>query len=115
MLRAELEAIVEQLLTTSEQGAELSLDALGEAIGTRAVSPPEIQAMIDAVEARGRRFAVAKNAGQGENYLRSVVSAARTMANTLGRAPTVSEIAAHTGLPLADVKHALSLLQIMQR
>lgn len=105
-LRPPLRAIVDDLARSNE----VTLDALGEAIGVRPITPPEIEAMIDALEARGVRV-VAPEGGGGEARLGRVVAAARAF----GRPATVAEIADKSGLTPDEVKTALALLKVMQR
>lgn len=112
-MRPELEAIVRALLASSDDA--VSIDALGEAIGDRAVTHDEIDAMIAALEAAGRRVVGADGAGEGEARLRAVVAAAKELRAALGRTPTALEIADKTGLSVDAVKHALSLARVMQR
>lgn len=113
-MRAELQAIVDALLASSADSREVSLDALGEAIGARAITSEEIDAMIGALEAAGRKI-IGPEGGAGEALLKDVVAAARALAPELGRKPTVAEIAAKSGLSAAQVHHALALLKVMQR
>jgi hypothetical protein len=114
-MRPELRELVDALLKASEDSREVTLDALGDAIGTRAVTHDEIDAMIGALEAQGRRVVGASGAGEGEARLRAVVAAARDLRASLGRTPTAREIADKTGLDLDAVKHALALARVMQR
>ena len=109
-LRTELELIVAELSIA----AEVSLDAIGEAIGTRAVSQAEIDDMIAALEARGVRV-VGPEGGGGEERLRVVVTTARALRGELGRSPKPAEIAARSGLIEDEVRRALALVQVMQR
>lgn len=112
-MRKELLAIVEVLLARTPAGGTLTIDDIGEAIGLRAVSPPEIDAMIDLLERAGRK--VASPEGQrGESYLKVVVAAARAL-RAEGKTPRAEDIAARTGLSREDVEHALSLVKVMQR
>jgi sigma-70-like protein len=113
-VRAELQAIVDDLLAKSAESGEVHLDAVGEAIGARAITTPEIEAIFDALDGAGRKL-VGPNGGAGEDRLKAVVAAARTLAASLARKPTVAEIAREAGLSEADVKHALELLKVMQR
>jgi hypothetical protein len=113
-LRAELKAIVEALLAASEDAREITLDAIGEAIGTRAITPEEIDAIIRALEAAGRTVS-GPAGGDGEARLKAVLTAARELRPELGRAPTVGEIAARSGLGEDQVRHALALAKVMQR
>lgn len=113
-LRPELAAIVDALTTSSERSRTVHLDAIGEAIGARAVAADEIDAMIAVLESRGRTI-VGPDGGHGEAHLKKVVATARALRAELGRNPSAQEIAATADLPVADVRHALSLVQIMQR
>ncbi|MDB4937908.1 MAG: hypothetical protein JWP87_4880 [Labilithrix sp.] len=113
-LRPELQALVDGLLESSASAGEVQLDSVGEAIGARAVSAVEIEAILDALERKGRTL-IGPEGGAGEARLKAVVAAARTLTPTLGRKPTVAEIATESGLSEADVRHALLLVKIMQR
>lgn len=112
-MRPELQAIVDTLLEASAATREVTLDALGDAIGTRAITPPEIDAMITALEEAGRKV-VGPQGGEGEDRLKKVVATARELGPELGRKPTVAEIAERAGLSVEDVRHALALLKVMQ-
>ena len=113
-LRAELRMVVNRLLVASEKSREVSLDEIGEALGTLSASYTEIEAMIVLLEAKRRRVA-APAGGDGEAHLGRVVSAAKTLSARLGRRPNVTEIASLAGLSVEQVKHALVLARIMQR
>ncbi|MBX3207778.1 MAG: hypothetical protein KF764_22205 [Labilithrix sp.] len=113
-LGPELTALVEQLVRGTPPGGAITLDAIGEAIGARAIGADEIDAMLSAIEARDRRV-VSAEGGKGELHLKSVVGAARTLRAELGRAPRPDEIAERAGLTRAEVQHALALARIMQR
>ena len=113
-MRAELQAIVDALLAASAASGEVQLDAVGEAIGAQAITTPEIEAIIEALDKAGRKL-VGPQGGAGEDRLKAVVAAARTLGPTLGRKPTVAEIATHSGLSEAEVRHALALVKVMQR
>jgi len=113
-LRSELQAIVEALLAASVDTRELPLDAIGSAIGARAVTAEEIDAMMTALEASGRRV-VSPEGGSGEERLKAVIAAARALGPELGRPATVPEIAARSGLTTDEVRHALALARVIQR
>jgi hypothetical protein len=113
-VRAELQAIVDALLAASTDARVVTLDALGEAIGARAITSEEIDAMLSALEAAGRKV-IGPEGGAGEARLKEVVAAARALGPELGRKPTVGEIAARSGLSASEVHHALALLKVMQR
>ena len=113
-MRAELQAIVDALLASSRASGELTLDAVGDAIGARAITSEEIDGMFRALEAAGRKIA-GPDGGAGEQLLKAVVAAARSLGPALGRKPTVPEIADRAGLSVGEVRHALALLAVMQR
>lgn len=113
-MRDELRTVVDQLLATSKSGGEVSLDAIGEAIGARAISQEEIEEVFRALESKSRRIG-SPQGGDGEIHLRAVLLAARTLSKELGRKPTVDEIATRSGLSHESIRHALMLAQIMQR
>jgi hypothetical protein len=113
-LRPELAAIVDQLLAASAPKETISLDALGDVIGTRAISADEIDAMMRALEAHDRVIG-APEGGGGEEHLRTVIATARALSRSLGRRPTIAEIASQASIAERDVRHALFLARIMQR
>lgn len=113
-MRPELQAILDDLLAASEDTRELHLDAVGEAIGARAVTTPEIEALIDALETAGRTL-LAPQGGAGELRLKTVLTTARILGPELGRRPNVAEIAARSGLSEEEVRHALDLAKVIQR
>ena len=102
--------IVAVLLKRSAETREVTLDEIGEAIGARAITAEEIDAIFTALEDGGRTIASPQGGG-GEAHLKAVVGAARA----LGRKSTLAEIAGRAGLSQAEVRHALMLLKIMQR
>ena len=113
-MRDELAAIVSSLLASSEDRREVSLDAIGESIGTRAVTAVDIDEVIGALEASGRRV-VGASTGSGVANLRAVLDAVRSLGAELGRRPTRAEIAERSGLSADAVQHALALSAVIQR
>lgn len=113
-LRPELARLVEDLVRGTPEGGAITLDAIGEAIGARAIGQDEIDAMLAAIERRGRRVATAEG-GRGEADLKIVVATARVLRAELGRPPRPDEIAERAGLSREQVQHALALARIMQR
>jgi hypothetical protein len=109
-----LREILTRLLEESEDGRKVSLDALGDAIGTLAITPQEIDELIGALEAEGREVGSAE-AARGEALLRVVLATARALRDELGRPPRPDEIAARAAIPIDDVRHALALAGVMQR
>lgn len=112
-LRPELRELVEGLLQATAEGDAIDLDAIGEAIGARAISQDEIDAILSAIEKRGRRIASTEGA-RGEGNLKAVLDAARFLRKELGRAPRPDEIAARAGMSRAEVQHALALAKVIQ-
>ena len=113
-MKPELEEVVRVLLEAGKTGGEISLDALGEALGTRAISADDVDEIMRALERQGLRV-VGPEGGGGEDRLRGVVTTARALVAELGRKPTVAEIAARSGLTVDEVRQALALAQVMQR
>ncbi len=114
MLRPDLQDIVDRLVRETKAGEAVELDLLGDAIGARAVAQDEIDAMLRAIEAAGRRVATPPG-GKGEATLKTVLDSARVLRAELGRAPRPREIAERAGISEAEVQHALSLARIIQR
>lgn len=113
-MRPELEAVLKQLLAASADTGEVSLDEMGDALGTHAISTDDVDEVMRTLEKAGRRV-VGPEGGGGEDRLRAVVTTARTLVGELGRKPTVAEIAARSGLSVDDVRQALALAQVIQR
>jgi hypothetical protein len=113
-LRPELIRIVDELAAASSHTKEVSLDALGEAIGTRAVAYVEIDAMISALEAKRRRV-TATSDRRGEADLRVLLSAIKAFAAEFGRRPNIAELSERVELSSEQIKHALVLARVMQR
>lgn len=109
----ELEAVIEELLRSSEPGGEVSLDRVGEAIGTMAVSVDEIETVLTALESAGRSV-VGTEGTDPKADLRDVMSAARSLRDG-GVAPTIPELARRTGMSEARVRTALLLGQVIGR
>jgi hypothetical protein len=113
-LRQELAAVVDALLVASEDTRSVTLDEIGDAIGTKSVSTDEIELVFRTLEARGRTI-TGPEGGGGEERLRKVVASARSLSASQGRRATVAEIAADAGLTEIEVRHALALARVMQR
>lgn len=113
-LRPELNRIVDELAAASGTTHEVALDALGEAIGTLAVSYVEIDAMIDALEAKGLRVTAASDR-RGEADLRTLLMAIKAFSAEFGRRPSVAELSERVPLSSEQVKHALVMARVMQR
>jgi len=112
--RPSVQGVLSSLLAASEDSRSVSLDQIGEALGTLAVTADEIDALITALEGAGRHIESPSGA-QGVERLQKVLVAARALKAELGRAPSTQEIASRSGLSLEAVGHALALAKVMQR
>jgi hypothetical protein len=113
-LPTRLEPVLAALLTASEGSREVTLDAIGDAVGVLAVSFEDIGALLASLERAGRRV-VGPEGARGAANLARVLPAARALAASLGRRPSLAELATHTGLGEEDVRHALALGRVMGR
>lgn len=112
-LRTDLQAVLERLVAGATRGA-VTLDDIGDALGTSAVSTDDIERLFHALEARGLGI-VGPEGGGGEARLGRVVQVARALRTELGRVPSVEEIAQRSGLEIEVVRHALALARVVQR
>jgi len=103
---------VERLIAENER--DVSLDQLGDALGTMAVTPAELEAIVDELEARGRRVGEAASPSPTAT-LQRVLRAARELGAELGRRPTPDEIRERAGISSEAMHHALALARVMQR
>ena len=106
-MKPELQAVLDALLAQSKDTSEVSLDALGEALGTHAISTDDVDEIMQALENAGRRV-IGPEGGGGEEDLRIVVTTARTLMGELGRKPSVAEIAKRSGLTEEDIRACLA-------
>ena len=113
-LPPKLVPVAERLMAQSAASMTVSLDAMGEAIGLVPVSTDDVDALMTALETAGRTV-VGPEGARGVGNLQRVIPAARTLAATLGRKPTLAELAAETGIGEDDVRHALALGRVMGR
>lgn len=113
VLRSQLQSVLDELLAHSAPGAVVSLDAIGQALGTMSVSIDEIDALLTGLESAGRRVGGADRADPKAD-LRSVMAAAHAMRSE-GEAPTVEKLARRAGIAEERVRTALRLGQIMGR
>lgn len=113
-MRAPLRAVLDALLAGSAPGAELSLDAIGDALGAIAVTPDEIGWLLDSLEGAGRRVGTALGVG-AVAALNRVLTCARSLRQELGRPARVDELAGRTGLSELEVRRALLFARVMGR
>jgi Sigma-70 region 3 len=113
-MRGEVARVLAVLLASSESSKDVSLDQIGDAIGTIAITAEEIERLIDALEAKGRRVS-GPSGGGGESRLKVVIATARALTAELGRKPSPAEIASRTELTETDVRYALALAKVIAR
>jgi uncharacterized protein YidB (DUF937 family) len=106
--------VLARLLADSAGTRKVTLDEIGEAIGVIAVSTDDVDALITALEKAGRAV-VGPEGARGVGNLQRVLPVARALAASLGRAPSVTELAEKTGLSEEDVRNALALGRVMGR
>lgn len=111
---AAVQAALTQLLASSEQNRAVSLDDIGEALGSAAVSVTDIEQLFTALESAGRTITEPGGLG-AEAKLKAVVTAVRALRAEGGGRPTLTTVAQRAGLGIPDVLSALHLLQVMQR
>ena len=111
-----LRPIVGALLEAHAPGDDISLDAIGNAIGTLKISVDEIELAFDVIEHEGRTIArETVEVGAGTKRLNAVIDAGKRLRGKLGRTPTRAEIAKESKLSEDEVQHALALAKVMQR
>jgi len=108
-----LEAILSELLLSSEHTKTVGLDDIGAAVGTAPVSADQIDALIEALEAAGRTVGGAEGLS-GVAALQEVVAAARKLA-AAGVRPRVADLATATGLSESEVRKGLLFARVLGR
>lgn len=120
-MRPLVEKLVSELLAPGPR--ELSLDEVGTAVGSHAITQDEIDQMLTLLEEAGCTVSGATQSVRQQ--LRQVLDAARALralqgsgtnpSDSAGRAPTVSAIAERAGLTLDEVRAALRYAQVLSR
>lgn len=113
-MRADLSRLLDVLLEQSRRDGGVDIDAIGDAITPLGVGPAEIEAWMDAFHERGGVVLSPEGGGNAER-LKIVLQSARALAQSLGRRPSVAEIAEHSGLSVVHVRHALAVGSVMGR
>jgi hypothetical protein len=93
--------------------AVVTLDRLADAIGAQAVTLADIEAIIEALEASGRR--VEAELKDPPIALARVLATVRSFSAAAGRRPTLLEIAQQSGQSLAEVRFALLYARVLVR
>ncbi len=98
--------IFEQLRTRHRDSKRIDLDDIAEVIGTRAVSYDEVEMLVNRLESEG--FSVGEGIGSSDiEVMQQVIAQARALRVSLGRNPTVDEIATASVKPVYLVRRAL--------
>jgi hypothetical protein len=105
-VRPVIETILRELLARHPPAGHVHLNDLAEVIGGRPVTPEEIEYLIDQLEAAGLRVGEDLD-GQDVGVMRAVLASARRLRESLGRRPTVAEVASDAGLPVHEARRAL--------
>ena len=113
-LPANLAALVEAILAKAGDRTHIALEEVADAIGVRAISSDEIEAILHALEGAGRVVDM-DDASPLREHLKTVLKAARLWVTEQGRKPSPSDIAEKAGLPLETVRRALALARVLQR
>lgn len=102
-----LETIITEIVGSGRN--DISLDELAEmVVGDAAIGQGELQRLIDHLEQRGVSVVDASDTSPAQKVLASVFTAAHALRDDLGRAPSIDEIAAATGLERSLVHGAIS-------
>jgi hypothetical protein len=110
----QLEKVAEDLLAGTREGERVSIDRIGDALGSLAAGSSEVEWIFARLEAAGR-IVGADQGGRGEANLRVVLAEARAYRQREGKIPTRRDLATATGLTEKDVTYALALAKVMQR
>jgi hypothetical protein len=89
--------------------SEISLDELAEmVVGDAAIGQAELQLLIEHLELQGINVVDAAETSPAQKVLAIVFTAAHSLREKLGRAPSIDEIAAATALDRAVVQGAVA-------
>jgi hypothetical protein len=110
-LKPVVQEVVGALLATSEVGGRVSVDAIAEQVGSRAVTQLDIEAIFDALEAQGREV-WAPEGGDGVALLDEVLRAARSL-RSAGQAASPQAIATALERAVTEVHRALLFGKIL--
>jgi len=105
-MRPLIQSILDDLLARHRASGRVDLNDIEEVIGARAVSYDEVEHIVDRLEAEGLRVGESLDVIDVD-VMKAVIAAARSLRASLGRTPTVVEIAASSGHPAHVVRRAL--------
>jgi hypothetical protein len=105
-VRPLISAIYDELVARYREAMRIDLDDIAEVIGSRGVTYEEVEYLIDRLETEG--FAVGEGIEASDvEIMQLVLTQARSLQQSLGRRPTVEEIASSCGKPTYVVRRAL--------
>jgi len=105
-VRPLISAIYDELVTRYREAMRIDLDDIAEVIGPRGVTYEEVEYLIDRLETEG--FSVGEGIEASDvEIMKLVLTQARSLQQSLGRKPTVEEIASGCGKPTYVVRRAL--------
>ena len=110
-MRPELERIIADLLAAN--ALDVSLDEIGERIGTLFVTQSEIDEVLTRLESSGRRVGAVTPAIR--EHLQGVLEAARAIRQLQNGTPKVEDLAKRTGLSVGAVRAALLYASVLSR
>lgn len=101
-----IQSIIDELYARHHRPGRVDLNDIAEVIGARGVSYEEVDYIVDRLEALGLVVGEPIDATD-ISVMKRVLSAARTLRSSLGRNPTIAEIALSSGHPAHVVRRAL--------
>ena len=104
--------ILGRLLDRVPPGSSVTLDAIGDAVGTSPLNYEEIGELLDRLQAAGRH--IEQHRRDLKSDLGRVLTAARDLRATLGRPPRLAELATKTSLDETVVLTALRFAQTLR-
>lgn len=105
-MRPLISAIYDELVTRHREAKRIDLDDIADVIGSRGVTYDEVEYLIDRLETEG--FSVGEGIEASDvEVMQLVLAQARMLQQSLGRKPTIDEIATALGKPSYVVRRAL--------
>jgi hypothetical protein len=105
-VRPVIQSIIDELYARHHRSGRVDLNDIAEIIGARSVSYEEVDHIVDRLEALG--LVVGEPIDVTEvSVMKRVLTAARTLRSSLGRTPTIAEVALSSGHPVHVVRRAL--------
>lgn len=105
-MRPVIQSIIDELYARHHPSGRVDLNDIAEIIGPRGVSYEEVDHIVDRLEALGLVVGEPIDANE-VTVMKRVLGAARSLRTSLGRNPTIAEIAVSSGHPAHVVRRAL--------